>query len=284
MEGRPSDEWHDLLVVYSDYDFAETYGLNIVHGRDFSEEFGSDANGAFLLNERAVREFGMDDTILNTRIGFDEDNLTEVVGVVEDFHFESLQEAIAPLAIRLSSGNHNDLSMKIRPKDVQGTMDLVRSTWKRFEPDRSLQYYFIDERFDRMYRNEERVSRLVSAFAFLAIFIACLGLLGLASFVAEQKTKEVGIRKVLGSSVANIVLMLSRRFFVWVLVANAIGLPVAYYLMTQHWLPEFAYRMQLGPMLFLASAMISIIIAVVTVSYQALRAAVANPADSLRYE
>jgi putative ABC transport system permease protein len=206
-----------------------------------------------------------------------------VIGVVKDFHFESLHKPISPLYIGYTSHAINSLSVRITSDNIPGTIALLKEKFRQFDPYRPFEYAFLDDSFDAQYRAEERLGRVFSYFSILAIFIACLGLFGLASFTAEQRTKEIGIRKVLGASVSGIVVLLSKEFTKWVLIANAIAWPIAYYSLNR-WLQSFAYRTNITAMAFLLAAIFSFLIALLTVSYQALKAATANPVKSLRYE
>jgi putative ABC transport system permease protein len=206
-----------------------------------------------------------------------------VIGVVKDFHIESLHKQVIPLFIGYTTHNLNALSIRINPERINETISFIERKMKQFDPNRPFEYVFLDDSFDVQYRSEERLSRIFSCFAILAIFIACLGLLGLASHAAEQKTKEIGIRKVLGASVPDIMIMLSKQFAKWILIANVLAWPIAYY--TQHiWLQGFAYRTDIALTSFILSALISLGIALLTILYQTGRAASADPIKSLRYE
>jgi len=206
-----------------------------------------------------------------------------VIGVVEDFHIESLHKQISPLFIGYTTHIFNSLSIRISAEKIPETIAFLRDKMREWDPYRPFEYTFLDDSFDAQYRAEERLSSIFSYFSVLATFIACLGLFGLASFTAEKKTKEIGIRKVLGASVPGIVVLLSKEFTKWVLVANAIAWPVAYFFLSR-WLQGFAYRMNITLFTFVFAGVISLAIALGTVSYQALRTATSNPADSLRYE
>jgi putative ABC transport system permease protein len=206
-----------------------------------------------------------------------------IVGIVKDFHYRSLKEAIGPLAIYLRPERQAYLSIKMSTDDISRTLSFIAKTWDTFEKERSLEYFFVDENFDALYNSEERLSQVITFFAFITIFVACLGLFGLASYTAEQSTKEIGIRKVLGASVGSIVFQLSQNFIKWVLVANAIAWPVAYFAMIK-WLQNFAYKRGIGLEAFILSGIVAFAIALVTVGYQSLKAALSNPVDSLRYE
>jgi putative ABC transport system permease protein len=288
MEGRPERESFVAGVIWSDFDFIKAYGIPLVAGRDFSRSFTSDSGGVFLINETAARRTGWGLEAVGKKIGFDTDELREVVGVMKDFHFGSLKDPIEPLVVRLASQQEiipraQFLSIKLRQGDIPATLAIVKSKWAEGS-ERGFDYFFADENFDSLYRNEERIGRIITAFAAMAIFVACLGLFGLASFAAEQRTKEIGVRKVLGASETGLAALLSKEFLKWVLVANAIALPAAYVIVGRLWLANFAYRTKPGILIFISVAGLSLLIALLTVSWQAIRAAIANPVDSLRYE
>ena len=214
-----------------------------------------------------------------------------VIGVIKDFHNTSLHLKVEPMALWLTRPNIpnilnrtiNDFAIKISSDDIPGTLAFIEDKFKEHSPDYPFNYSFLDERVDRIYRSEQRLGQIFNYFTFIAIFISCLGLFGMASFTAEQRTKEIGIRKVLGASVSGIIMLLSRDFVKWVIAANVIAIPIAYIAMNK-WLQNFAYRMNIGLGIFLTSAMIALVIALLTVSYQSIKAATANPIDSLRYE
>jgi putative ABC transport system permease protein len=288
MDGRPEQESFSADVIWSDFDFVKTYGIPIVQGRDFSRSFASDSGGAFLINETAARRMGWGPDAVGRKIGFDTDDLREVVGIMKDFHYGSLKDPIGPLVVRLAPAaelapRSYFLSLKLREGDIPATLAFVKSKWAE-RSERGFEYFSADENFDALYRSEEQVGRIITAFAAMAIFVACLGLFGLASFAAEQRTKEIGVRKVLGASEAGLATLLSKEFLKWVLLANTIALPAAYVIVGRVWLANFAYRTSPGILVFVSVAGLSVLIALLTVSWQAVRAAVANPVDSLRYE
>jgi len=298
-EGAPEGEKIELIHNSVDYDFIGTYEIELVAGRNFSPEFPTDQRntrrssgdsqnaGAVILNQEAVRRFGWEDPIGKKVIqtyGADRNYYT-VVGVIEDFHFSSLKNAIRPMNLFLSLDSNRYISVNMQTQDIPGTISFIEETWDKIYPNLPMDYYFLDSVFDRQYRSEQRLQRLFGYFSGLAIFIACLGLFGLASFAAEQRTKEIGIRKVLGSSVSGIVSLLSKEFTILVMVANIIAWPIAY-LVSRTWLKSFAYRIDINSQLgyFLAAAVLALLISWLTVSFQAIKAAHANPVDSLRYE
>ena len=255
--------------------------MEIIMGRNFSKDFATDMNGAFLLNETAVKDFGFEDPIgKKIKIWGDEGN---IIGVIKDFHSASMHLNIEPVAFRLSADRLWMFSLKISSDDIPKTIAFLENTWKKFSPEYPFEYSFLDEQIDRMYRTEQRLGRSFFYFTIIAIFIAYLGLFGLVSFSAERRTKEIGIRKVLGAQISNITWLVSKEFLLLIFVANIIAWPSAYYFIDR-WLQNFAYRINIGLGIFLVSGMIALVIALLTVSYQTIKAARANPVDSLRYE
>jgi putative ABC transport system permease protein len=288
LEGRPERESFPAWTIWSDFDFVKTYGIAIVQGRDFSRSFTSDSGGVFLVNETAARRMGWGPEAVGRKIGFDTDDMRELVGIMKDFHYESLKGPIEPLVVRLASAvdlarQARFLSLKLQKGDIPTTVAFVKEKWAE-RSERGFDFFFADENFNALYWREERIGRIITAFAVMAVFVACLGLFGLASFAAEQRTKEIGVRKVLGASEAGLAALLSKEFLKWVLVANAIALPAAYLLVGRLWLRNFAYRISPGIQVFMSVAGLSFLVALLTVCGQAVRAAVANPANSLKYE
>ncbi len=282
-EGYPEGESIHMETLFIDHDFIETYGLELVSGRNFSREFPTDIENAVILNETAVRKLGWDDPIGKRFSEEDSGVGAKVIGVVKDFHYESILYEIAPMVLTLRPFQFYYISAKIRLEDVSQVLAFLEAKWKEFAPEYPFEYVFVDEEFDRYYNFERRQGQLFTYCSILAIFISCMGIFGLASFTAEKRTKEIGIRKVLGASVSGIVILLSKEFVKWVLVANIIGWPVAYFVM-KRWLQSFAYRVNIGIWMFAFSAFLVLIIALLTVSYQSIKTALANPIDSLRYE
>ncbi len=298
-EGAPEGKKIELIHNTVDHDFLDTYKIELIAGRDFSPEFPTDQrntpggggdfpnSGAVILNEEAVRRFGWEDAVGKKVIQtFGESRFYyTVIGVIKDFHFSSLKNAIQPMNLFLSLDSNRYISVNIQDQDIPGTLSFIEETWNKINPNYPLDYFFLDSVFEKRYSSEERLLRLSGYFSTLAIFIACLGLFGLASFAAEQRTKEIGIRKALGANVSGIVVLLSREFTRWVLVANVIAWPLAYLAMYS-WLQGFAYRINLNSQIgfFLIAAVGALFIAWVTVSFQAVKAATSDPVDSLRYE
>jgi putative ABC transport system permease protein len=268
-----------------DHDYITTLGMKIVDGRDFSKEFSTDTK-ATIINQAAAKQFDWANPV-GRRIGRIVSNkgdmeLYEVIGVVEDFHFQTLKETIGPLVMFLGNSNGN-ISFRVETEDISGTIGLLRKEWKKFLPYQPFEYNFLDERFAAMYQTEQRIGRIFGVFAGFAVFIGCLGLFALAAFTAEQRTKEIGIRKVLGATAPNIIRLLTREFVILIAVANVIAWPVAFLVMSG-WLKDFSYRVPLTVWVFAGSGLLTLLIALLTVSFQAVKAALSDPATSLRYE
>ncbi len=268
-----------------DHDFIETMGLDILEGRTFSLEYSTDTMEAFILNEAAVKRMGWEGEAIDKRINIGNFKRGRVIGVVNDFHAKSLHQKIEPLVIHLAPNPDAfiQLIVRIAPYHYDQTLNFLEDVWKQIYPKDPFTYSFLDDDFDYLYRNEKQRGKVFLTFSVLAIFIACLGLFGLASFTSEQKTKEIGIRKVLGATVGNIIKLLSIEFVKLVLLANLIAWPVTYYIM-HNWLGNFAYRTNIRIGLFILVGMSVLIIALATVSFHAVRSAMANPVDSIRTE
>lgn len=284
LEGQPENVTHTFDYIFSDYDFLKTYNISLVQGRDFSEGFGSDKEGAYLINETAAAKLGWEGATLGKKIGFSREGMRPIVGIVQDFHYRSLKEIIGPLAIFLMPDRVSYASIQMSADDISGNISYIEKTWKKFEQERSFEYFFVDENFDALYHSEERLSQIITFFAFIAIFVACLGLFGLASYTAEQSTKEIGIRKVLGASVASIVFQLSRHFIKWVVIANLIAWPTTYFFLDKYWLSQFPFRISPDLFMFVLAGSMALLIALMTVGFQSFKAALADPVDSIRYE
>ena len=279
-EGHDGTEFR-MSVLGIDEDFLDAYGIALVSGRTFSGEIASDLTEAFLLNETAVKRFGWTDPIGKQLRGKNREG--RVIGVVRDFHHQSLRQEIGPIALCIWRPKMGYLSLQIRGEGIPETMAFLEKTWKRVLPNRPFAGGFLEANLNGRYGAEIRFGHLASIFSVLAIFISCLGLFGLVSFNVAQRTREIGVRKVLGASISGIVLMLTRESVRWVLAANVIAWPVAYYAMST-WLQGFVYRVSLDVWLFLLGGVLALAIALGTVGYQAVRAATANPVDALRYE
>jgi len=275
----------NLDLYFVDFDFIKQFKIKMVAGRPFSREFMlTDTSQSMLLNEEAVKLFGYSSPEQAIGRRFKQwGREGKIIGVMKDFHFRSLQEKIKPLSMRVELNNLNLVSAKVSADNLQGTLSAIESKWKQYIPNRPFSYFFLDEFFGRQYRAEERFGKLFFNFSILAIAISCLGLLGLASYSTYQRTREIGIRKVLGASTPGIVNMLSKDFMKLVIISFLIASPVAWYFMYQ-WLKGFAYRIDIQWWVFIFSGVLAVVIALVTISFQAIKAAIANPVKSLRSE
>jgi hypothetical protein len=284
VEWKGKDPQQEVLVGMCgvDYDYVDVLRIKLLEGRNFSREFESDKTQAFLVNEEVRKLMGKpavsgEDFSFVGRKG-------RIVGVMKNYHFESFQSKIEPLAIYLQEGGRFNVALiRVSPADILGSVNFIRDAWNHVFPGFPFEFRFLDEQIDEMYRTEEKAGRLLRTFAVLAILVACLGLFGLASFMAERRTREIGIRKVLGASVPQLAILLCREFFFLVLLANVLVWPVAYWVL-ENWLKIYAYRISISPLVFLFALGAAMVITILTVSFQALRAAVANPANSLKYE
>ncbi len=270
-------------IYHIDYDYLKTLGIKIIQGRNFSRDFPTDSSAGVLINEEAVRELGWSSTnpIGKTIISSGQHEL-KVIGVVADFNYASVKEKVAPLMMKLG-GNFGGLIIKMKTTDVKGFLSDLKKQWDAFSPEGPLSYTFLDENFAKLYANEIRTQQIFSAFAIIAIIIASLGLFGLSAFVIEQRTKEIGIRKVLGASVQSLLVLVSKEFLLLVGIGFVVSVPVAWWAM-HTWLQGFAYRIHIGIWVFVAAGVVTVLITLLTVSFQALKAAIANPVDSLRTE
>lgn len=277
-----SEQDHIMGVYYADYDHQDVLKFEIKDGRYFSRDFPSDSS-AILLNEAAVKEFGFTDP-LKEEIIYNDNGSQErlrVVGVYKDFNFESLKTKVRPLAIRLTNTSYQ---LMIRYSgNAQDAVATVGKLWKEHAPNEPYDYRFLDENFDELFRSEQRMGELFTVFSGLAIFIACLGLFALAAFTAEQRTKEIGIRKAMGATTGGLTILLSKEFTKLVVIAF-IPAALAGWFVVENWLDGFAYRVDVNPMIFVASGVLAIMIAWLTVSFQSIKAASSNPVKSLRYE
>lgn len=274
----------DLKTVIADGDFFETYGIPFVAGRNFSKDIPTDDSIAFIVNEAAAREAGW--TSLDEQINREfhyADRKGKLIGIVKDFHFESLHQEIRPMIFMAWRDNFSRLSVKISGEDMKEGLAHLEKTWKQFAPGRPFEYLFLSDRYRDLYEGEQRQSQLFTTFSLLAIFIASLGLFGLATFNTMQRVKEIGIRKVLGASVFNILGILSKEILILIAVANLIAWPVAWYFM-QQWLGTFAYHVDMNILIYVLAAFAAIMLALVTVSSQTIKAAMTNPSSTLRYE
>ena len=271
-----------LGFIGVDRDFPNATGIPLLAGRDFSEGEPSAEHPEFLINETLARLIGAD-PVVGARFSYGGPQ-GSVVGVLKDFHFDSLHSKIEPLVLLRGSREYwRFILVRLDGGDVAAGMTAVEAAWRETVPNYPFQYEFLDQDFNDLYRAERRMGGVLRAFAAFAVLIACLGLFGLAAYAAERRTKEIGIRRILGATVPEVVLLLCREFLGLIALANALAAPVAYILM-RNWLERYAYRTGLGPAIFAGVLVLSLGLGLTTVVFQALRAAAANPSRSLRYE
>ena len=298
VKGSENSQLVNFLNV--SYDFPDVLGIEMKEGRSFSSQFPADTLnngipggpleqniGSIILNQRAIKDLGVTAPAVGKQILWDSDADTmyyvTIVGVAKDFHFTSLRNEIKPFAFVNNPNRAANFTIKLSIDNVQNSLTKIENTWKKFMPGRAFEYYFLDETFANLYQSEERFQKVLISLVILGIIIACLGLLGLATFAAQQRVKEIGVRKVLGASVFNVVTLLSKDFLMLVIIALILAVPVAWYVMSE-WLKDFAYRVSIEWWIFIVAAVIAIIIAFLTISTQAIKAAVSNPVKSLRTE
>jgi len=292
--GQPTQDNMVGMQTWSvDLDYIKTFGMKMMTGRFFSAEFPSDSQ-AVILNESAVRQYNFEQNPIGKKIstftGNNPDGSPdmksmrswEVIGVVEDFHFESLKQGIAPLAFFLD-GNNGSVAFRFQSKNTQDVISTIEKSWKALAPGQPFQYSFLDEDFANLYTTEQRLGKTFALFAGLAIMIACLGLFALTAFTAEQRTKEIGIRKVLGASVSGIVVLLSKEFGKLIIIAFILATPVAWWAISK-WLEDYQYKVEIGWGIFALAGLIVLVIAFATMSFQSIKAAISNPVKSLRSE
>jgi len=288
-EGMSPEAKLNMPTLLVDDDFIRAFGMQIVAGRDFSKEHITDAQEAFILNEAAVKKLGWASAVgkkikmEDVAAGKPREGL--VIGVVKNFHLRSLHHEIEPLVLLVAPAPHflDNLVIRLDSPNISPALAALEQQWREIAPHRPFEYFFLDDAFDQLYRQEQKLAQIFKYFSAIAMLVGCLGLFGLASFIAEQKTKEIGVRKVLGASVSQIVLLLSRDFAKLVGLAFVVAAPAAYFAMTR-WLQNFAYRAEIGAGTFLLAGLLVLGLAGFTVSWQAIKAALANPVDSLRYE
>jgi len=286
LEGEPTSNTYLLNQAWISYDFEKTFGFEMKEGRFFSRDFPTDSQ-AIVINEAAVKSLGFENPIgkriLHPRSETELTPLT-VIGVVKNFHFKSLHTDIEPAAFTIMPGNWEGVvCVKINPENMQQTINNIQKIWEEFTPDYPFEYFFFDDHIRSLYKSEQRTSRVFVLFSVLSIIIAFLGLLGLISFMTEQRKKEVGIRKTFGSTSLNIVLIYCKEIFKLIVIASIIAWPIAYFVMNK-WLQDFSYRVNINLIMFIVIPILTIILSLLTVVYQAYIAARKNPAETLRYE
>ncbi len=277
-----SAEDQALMNYYSvDSDFIETFGIEMAEGRDFSSDFLTDTTEGYIVNEEAVKQMGMTSP-LGKRFSF-WNRQGRIIGVMKDFNFKSLHFAIEPLLLRIDPRFDKYVFVRLRSERIETSLKAVENLYKRFNPEYPFEFKFLDEEINQLYLTEKRMKQIFQCFAGLAIFISCIGLFGLSAYMAERRTKEIGVRRTLGSSVSGIILLLSKDFTKWCLISNVFSWPVAFVVMNI-WLNNFAFRTPIRVWIFILSGLLAFSIALITVSYHSIKAAVANPVESLRHE
>jgi len=292
-EGKMSGADARWTSLAADTDYLETMGMKIVQGESFSFGSPDGAGRRFVVNEAATRAMGIENPV-GIRFRFERHNFNHgsldklaydgtIVGVVKDFHYGSLHSGIDPVVAFVDLYQARWMCVRIKSGFTSEVVALLKDAWSQYAPDHLFEYSFVDESIDGFYRSETNLTRILICFTMLAVFVSCLGLFGLASFLAEERTKEVGIRKTLGATVTSVITMLCRESVGLVILANLVVWPVAWYIVSR-WLERFAYRIDVGPGPFLLATLLALILAVLSVGYQAFRAARANPVEALRYE
>jgi putative ABC transport system permease protein len=289
IEGRPAEQIFIMNVNWVDYDYLSTYKIDLIEGRSFSRDFPSDSAG-IILNQVAVRKFGLTDPF-NTRFiqpgrTMEESTNLTVIGIDRDFHFQSLRTEIEPHVFILKPEGWDwagYLTIRVSKDNMGKTIAQIEKIWRNFTGDEPFQYFFIDQEFEKFYKEEKRIAKIAVAFSILAILIACLGLFGLTSFATEQRAREISLRKVLGSSAGRIVALFTREVTVLIAISTIPAWIVSYFFLKK-WLQNFSYHISLSPWEFLLAMGIVLVIALITVSYRTYRAALTNPADVLKYE
>jgi putative ABC transport system permease protein len=286
IPGEEDDKIQSMFFIYFEPDFIPNYNIKMIAGRSFNKEMRTDEGKTCLINRAALKAFGWrspEQALDRILLSGDGGREIRIIGVTENFHYRGLQHEVEPLVMGWRPGMLSVMTLTVNTGNLGEILAFAKKTWKTLFPGFPFEYYFLDESFNNQYLSEERTSRLFGIFAFLGQLIACLGLLGLAAFTTRQRIKEIGVRKVLGASVPGITALISKEFVKWVILANIIAWPAAYYAVNK-WLQNFAYRTTLGIGVFIISGLIALFIAVVTVSYQSIKAAAANPVETLRYE
>ncbi len=286
LVGEVDEKTQAMNFYYVDSDFIPEYEIEMIAGRPFQRDVRTDVADTFILNETAAKAFGFSspgEAIGKRMYEGGSGGIGTIIGIVRDFHYKGLQTRVEPLVLQWRPDFFSTLSLTVSTENVPETISFVEKKWDELQLGGLFTYFFLDEDFDRHYRSEESLGRLYMTLTLLAVFISCLGLAGLSSFAAEQRTKEIGIRKIMGASMPNILVLLLREFFKWVLLANIIAWPAAY-LIIDRWLQGFAYRTNIDIGIFGLSAASAFLIAFVTVSFQTVKAAIADPVGSLRYE
>ena len=283
MDWEGKDPNYEIITSnnFVDYDFFKTFETPIIEGRAFSNEITSDTSWTFIINEEMQKAMGIGNPIGKRFVYWQ--NSGTIIGVVKDFHYQTFLQKLGPLVLMCRPGEVNVAYVRVNPAGIDESIQVIENTWNKINPNYPFEYSFMDERIERSFRSISSFGNLVSAFSFFAILIACLGSFGLASYMAERKTKEIGIRKVLGASSKSIVGLLTKEFIFLVLISNIIAAPIIYLIMNK-WLEKFAYKTTISIDLFVLGIMMSILLILVTVGFQSIKAANTNPVNTLRSE
>lgn len=284
IEGVDSDQLPPMRVLAVGHDFINTFQMEVLSGRDFSKNYATDTL-AYIINEEAARQLGwqnpLDHRISMPAVGRPPGS---VIGVIKDFHFRSLKEKIAPVVLFIPPASWSSYyTIRVKADKMQAGLRTIEKVWMQFDTAHPFTYTFFDETYGKLYTAEKRLGTLVAYFTFIGIFIACLGLFSLSSFMTAQRTKEIGIRKVMGASVKSITLMLTKELILLVVLGFVVAVPAGYFIM-QQWLEDFAYRISMRPEIFAATALVTLAIAIITVSFRVIRAGIKNPVEALRSE
>ncbi len=282
-QSKPDDS-KSMIVLGVDYDFIPTFKMSMMAGRNFSKQFGSDTTGTILLNETAAKilnwtpEEGID-----KKLQYGRNSVGNVVGVIKDFNLKSMHSPIEPIALLLNTNWVNEISIRIVGENIQGTISKIENIWRKHYTDEQFSYSFLDDNIQKLYSRENKLYVTFNIFTVISIIIASLGILGLIIYTSETKVKEIGIRKVLGASFFEIILLFNKKIIIWVLVSNIIACPIAWFAINK-WLQHFVYKISMDVFVYISAALIALCIALITTSYHSIKAATANPVESLRYE
>jgi putative ABC transport system permease protein len=271
-----------VQLIPADYDFIKTLELKLVNGRDFSKEMSTDAGESIIINETAVKSLNLNNPIGSKLIMYGSKIVT-VIGVVKDFHVYSFQKKIDPCIISINPDSYFTYAIKINDKNIAQTISSIKDVWNKIFAGQVFEYKFMSDAYKALYSSEEKIQNVLSVFTLLAVIISCIGLMGFTSYVAVKKTKEIGVRKVFGAGIYNIIVLFSRQFVIWIIAACIIAIPVAFYV-TNKWLENFAYRISMDITIIIISIMFTLLVALSAIGYRAIKAATANPIKALRYE
>jgi putative ABC transport system permease protein len=283
-EGKEGMNQQAFTLMFVGEDYFKTMGISLIDGREFQSGPNADVEDVFVVNEATVRLMGWGDDAIGKKVKFfhaEKDG--QVIGVVKDFNFNSLHNPVEPLLIIKAREEGGFLHLKVKGENLPETMEMIKSKWSKFDPNNPYEYFFVDQRFNEQYEQDEVQHKLLSGLSYVCIFISLLGLLGLSAFTAAQRTKEIGVRKVHGATIPNIIFLLYKDVMYLVLIAAVLIIPVAYYIITE-WMGNFAYRTELNYLTFIGVAAFAMLFAFLTVAFHSLRTARMNPVQSLKYE